>query len=264
MINSFQIWAHAPINLLPSTQLNPDFQIAQTLFHVENMVSTLVDATQTNDAGVLATMITGGNGGSNLQNQNIGAAPGLWLPPFRNSEGTDEIVQLAPYERMSFTYDNVDTVNEFDNIQTAFLGHNDYTGAYSVQLIRRFLALTPLVTVPAGGTVNQTIFINPFNDDQAGVGYGMLVKAFVGIYPSLSMLVIIRDEGSMYQLMNTPIFMDNFVYNFNAENNFRPQPFSPWIAPQRHQYTVSFLNTSDEDAPAQLGFYGNLCSWTVK
>lgn len=265
MINTFQIWAHPLTTIEPGRQKSPTFQTANTLFHVENRVTNLRDAALANPNGILATVVRGGLGGIEAQNQNVALRPAMWLPSFRNSEGLTEIVQLQPYERMQFTYDSVDAVNTFTNIQTAFLGHNDYPGEFQIELVQPYTYATKPVTVPANGTMSANIFINPFGTDpMSTLDYGMLVKAFVGIFPNHSMVCTIRDMGSQYQLMNIPILMDNFVYNFNDENNFAPKPFSPWIAPQRHQYEVTFGNLTNEPLSAQIGFFGNLCKFSHK
>lgn len=275
MVNSFRIYAHNAVSIPALSPLNQDFQITQDIFLIDNRVSNAADL-EANGAGpLLCSMNIGGNAGSNEQNQNASVSPAMWLPPYRFSEATRHFAQLQPYTKQAFIYDNL-SGQQTDLIQTAFLGHGDYSEKYTLEFLRPFNYYTKVLALPAPQSVAvDFISIQPGTD--------FLVRAFVAtLYDAqgfpVSLLgsdiaIQIRDMSSAYTLMNVPILAELFCNQFDGAfgglqlpnvSNFRPRGFAPWIAPQKHQYEITFSNLGGlTSGTVQFGFWGNLIKYKV-
>lgn len=254
MINDLLIYTHLPSTLPPGVQDNPDFQIVQDPMTVVNRTSTAALAVNTVFDLVRCTVLTGGAGGSGNLNQNEAGDAALWLPILASSEAIPEFTTLSAYQRVTFSYENVDSSPEprtFGPIQTAFIGHRLRAGTPpDIELLRPYIYYTPAIEIPGGGFGVQYIHVQP--------SYDLMVHQFYARALPLSIQVTVRDVASGYNFTNEPVYAENIAYtNMGERSNFR-QPFLPWVAPKDHRYRIEFYN-SGQTQTVQFAFAGRLC-----
>lgn len=274
MINNFLIYSHPIITIQGAgSSENPDFLTTYDVFNVENRVTNGPDLVQQVLGALYASVQTSAYGGTGLLNQDAAADVNLWLPRYRNAQVATEPYQvLKQQQRITFTYNNPG-VNPIANLQSSYLGKLVWRDDSQVSLDRPFTYYTPVMTVPAGlgASVTTYIQIQATGTDmvsmQPGSSYdtGLYCQAFLGTNTGGfgSVAVNIRDTGTGYNFMNTPVVMENFTYDLRVEGAAFPRGFNPFVMPSRHRYEIQFINlVGRESYQVQLAFFGQQCSYS--
>ena len=255
MIETFQIFGHIITSIGANDIQTNDFLTNNDSYAVENMVSNI--AKIAGPGAALCSMFDGqvGTGASLLQSQSMDATQ--FLPLFQTSEATDSPWFLSPTQRVSFTYQNL-TGSVLPFVQSVLLGHKVLDNGYGDAItIRPMQYVTPFIVVSAASPNSIQITTD--------VAYDFLCRAFT-FFDSLdldSTSVMIRNVGTGYQYMNTPVLLRNFCYSFAGGeiNNFRPYPFTPFIIPARTTLEFTFYNLNAMNATTvAVGLFGNHCT----
>lgn len=254
MQNNFLIYSHTLLTVPALGTVTGDFLTTSVPFVAENRVSNVSTLGATFN-GLIISSVLGGSGGEQILLEQFGMDSGMWMPPYNQSERIQNLLPLSPYERVSFTYRN-NTVADIANVQSSFVGYQNYNDITPIEENLPYIYQTKQVVIPAGGSVTVNVQINPDKDFHC--------RAFTSVFPVNSILCSVRDAGTGYLYMNVPTLMDNFVYDFINENNFRPLGFSPFVIQRRTTLEVTFTNLSRVDVTTALSLWGNHCYYGGK
>lgn len=250
MIETFQIFAH-DIATVPANDLaTRDFLTNNVEFRVENRVS---NAGLLSPGTALFQMFDGAFGQGPLLLQSEAADGQMFLPTFESSEALEDVWFLNPTQRVSFSIQNL-SGSTIGPIQTCCIGHKNIDAGYpGATPLRPMQYNTTPIVIPAGRTNSIEITTD--------MAYDFLCRAFTALTSGdkYGVAVSIKNKGTGYDYMNTPILLGNFTYNFGDALNFHPRPFSPFIIPYRTTLQITFTELTGNDTTVTLGLWGTHC-----